>query len=77
MERYQMGGGSAFTHGRKIQRDEAPKVLAPPLTASLTEWDSFLKVIVSKENIIGLISGIFEIVSRTFKSTTFVTSYRV
>ena len=37
----------AFTHGRKIERDEAPKVLAPPPTANLAEWNFVLKVVVS------------------------------
>ena len=35
------------THGRKIQRDEAPKVLAPPTTANLAEWNFLLKVVLS------------------------------
>ena len=35
------------THGRKIERDEAPKVLAPPPTGNLAEWNFVLKVVVS------------------------------
>ena len=35
------------THGRKIQRDEAPKVLAPPTTANLAEKNFLLKVVLS------------------------------
>ena len=31
------GKNQSITHGRKIQRDEAPKVLAPPTTANLAE----------------------------------------
>ena len=40
-------GVTVCTHGRKIERDEAPKVLAPPPTANLAEWNFFLKVVVS------------------------------
>ena len=35
------------THGRKLQHDEAPKVLAPPTTANFAEWNFLLKVVLS------------------------------
>ena len=38
-----------ITHGRKIERDEAPKVLAPPPTANLAEWNFVLKVVVNDQ----------------------------
>ena len=62
-----------FTHGRKIQCDEAPKVLAPPpLQPIWLNENSFWKLFwVTKGNINGVIRGDFKIVSRTLKFITF------
>ena len=61
-----------YTHGRKIQCDEAPKVLAPPLQPIWLNENSFWKLFwVIKGNMNGVIRGNYEIVPRTLKFITF------